>query len=113
VLLRVMIGGAHDPEAVTLNDETLLRLVRSDLRTTMGIDAEPVLKRVYRHSGGIAQYTVGHQQRLDRIHERLGRLPGLWVAGSSYYGVSMNLCIAKAGEQAEEILRFVKGPPAT
>ena len=109
VLLRVMIGGAHDPEAVTLDDETLLGLVRSDLRTTMGIDADPVLTRVYRHSGGIAQYTVGHRVRLDAIHERLARSPGLWVAGSSYYGVSMNLCIAKAGEQAGEILRYVKG----
>jgi oxygen-dependent protoporphyrinogen oxidase len=109
VLLRVMIGGAHDPEAVTLDDETLLGTVRSDLRTTMGIDADPVLTQVYRHPGGIAQYTVGHQQRLDSIHERLARLPGLWVAGSSYYGVSLNLCIAKAGEQVDEILRYVKG----
>ena len=103
-----MIGGAHDPEAVTLDDESLLGLVRSDLRTTMGIDADPVLTRVYRHSGGIAQYTVGHRVRLDAIHERLARSPGLWVAGSSYYGVSMNLCIAKAGEQAGEILRYLE-----
>ncbi len=109
VLLRVMIGGAHDPEAVTLDDETLLGIVRSDLRTTMGIDADPVLTRIYRHPGGIAQYTIGHQQRLDTVHRKLERLPGLWVAGSSYYGVSMNLCIAKAGEQAGEILQFVKG----
>jgi oxygen-dependent protoporphyrinogen oxidase len=107
VLLRVMIGGAHDPRAVTLDDDTLLGIVRKDLRTTMGIDAEPVLARIYRHPNGIAQYTVGHQQRLDTIHGRLERLPGLWVTGSSYYGVSMNACIARAGEQAEEILRYL------
>ncbi|MCH7776384.1 MAG: protoporphyrinogen oxidase [Gemmatimonadetes bacterium] len=107
VLLRVMIGGAHDPQAVTLDDHTLLGIVRKDLRTTMGIDAEPVLARIYRHPNGIAQYTVGHQQRLDTIHQRLERLPGLWVTGSSYYGVSMNACIARAGEQAEEILRYL------
>ncbi len=107
VLLRVMIGGAHDPQAVTLDDHTLLGIVRKDLRTTMGIDAEPVLARIYRHSNGIAQYTVGHQQRLDTIHQRLERLPSLWVTGSSYYGVSMNACIARAGEQAEEILRYL------
>ena len=107
VLLRVMIGGAHDPQAVTLDDDTLLGIVRKDLRTTMGIDAEPVLGRIYRHPNGIAQYTVGHQQRLDTIHQRLERLPGLWVTGSSYYGVSMNACIARAGEQAEEILRYL------
>jgi len=108
VLLRVMIGGAHDPQAVTLDDDTLLGIVRRDLRTTMGIDAEPVLARIYRHPNGIAQYTVGHQQRLDTIHQRLERLPGLWVTGSSYYGVSMNACITRAGEQAEEILRYLR-----
>jgi oxygen-dependent protoporphyrinogen oxidase len=103
-----MIGGAHDPQAVTLDDDTLLGIVRKDLRTTMGIDAEPVLARIYRHPNGIAQYTVGHQQRLDTIHQRLERLPGLWVTGSSYYGISMNACIAKAGEQAEEILQYLR-----
>lgn len=107
VLLRVMIGGAHDPQAVTLDDDTLLGIVRKDLHTTMRIDAEPVLARIYRHPNGIAQYTVGHQQRLDTIHQRLERLPGLWVTGSSYYGVSMNACIARAGEQAEEILGYL------
>ena len=107
VLLRVMIGGAHDPEAVTLDDETLLGIVMRDLRTTMDIDAEPVLTRVYRHPNGIAQYTVGHQRRLDVIHRRLEQLPGLWLTGSAYYGISMNACIAKAGEQVEEIFRYL------
>jgi oxygen-dependent protoporphyrinogen oxidase len=73
----------------------------------MGIDAEPVLTRVYRHPNGIAQYTVGHQQRLEVIHRRLEQLPGLWVTGSAYYGISMNACIAKAREQADEILPYL------
>jgi oxygen-dependent protoporphyrinogen oxidase len=107
VLLRVMIGGAHDPEAVDLDDETLLDAVRSDLKTTMGIDADPLLAHNYRHPNGIAQYTVGHRQRLDTIHRRLQAMPGLWVSGSSYYGISMNACIAKAGEQGEEVLRYL------
>lgn len=108
VLLRVMIGGAHDPEAANLDGQTLLDAVRSDLRTTMGIAADPLLTRIYRHPSGIAQYTVGHQQRLDTIHRRIEAMPGLWVSGSSYYGISMNACVAKAGEQAEEVLRYLQ-----
>jgi oxygen-dependent protoporphyrinogen oxidase len=103
-LMRVMIGGAHDPEAVELSDDELMGIVMDDLRAVMGLTAEPILTRIYRHPLGIGQYTVGHQARLDRIHSRLAVLPGLWVAGSSYYGISMNLCIQKAGEQAGEIL---------
>jgi oxygen-dependent protoporphyrinogen oxidase len=73
----------------------------------MGIDAPPELVRVYRWPLGIGQYHVGHQDRLDRIHHRLAGNPGLWVAGSSYYGVSMNACIEKADEQADEILEYL------
>jgi protoporphyrinogen/coproporphyrinogen III oxidase len=102
-----MIGGAHDPEAVDLDEGELLAIVRADLERAMGLRADPVLSRVYRWPLGIAQYTVGHQDRLDRILDRLGAHPGLWVAGSSYYGISMNACFEKAPIQASEILRFL------
>jgi oxygen-dependent protoporphyrinogen oxidase len=84
-----------------------VRQVLDDLEETMGLTAGPLFTRVYRWKLGIGQYTVGHQERLDRIHARLGQSPGLWVAGSSFYGISMNACIEKAGEQAEEILRYL------
>jgi len=108
VLLRAMIGGAHDPEAVSLSDQELLDQVRSDLHLAMKLEAEPLFTRIYRWRMGIGQYTVGHQERLDRIHRALARTPGLWVAGSSFYGISMNACIEKAGEQAGEILAHLK-----
>lgn len=106
-LLRAMIGGAHDPEAVELDDATLLATVRRDLETTMGLTAAPIRTSIFRHPLGIGQYLVGHQQILDTIHQRLEALPGLWLAGSSYYGVAMNACIAKAGEQVEEVLAWL------
>jgi protoporphyrinogen/coproporphyrinogen III oxidase len=108
VLMRAMIGGAHDPDAVSAPEGQLLEQVGRDLETIMGLNAEPVLSRVYRWPLGIAQYRVGHQQRLDRIHARLARYPGLWVAGSSFYGVSMNACFEKAPIQAAEILEFLE-----
>jgi protoporphyrinogen/coproporphyrinogen III oxidase len=108
VLLRVMIGGAHDPEAVAMDGDALLDQVASDLRTTMGLHAEAILTRVYRWPLGIAQYRVGHQKRLDRIHARLADHPGLLVAGSSFYGISMNACFEKAHGQADEILALLR-----
>jgi len=107
VLLRAMIGGAHDPEAVTLSEEEILERVRSDLRLAMKVEADPLFARIYRWRLGIGQYTVGHLDRLRRIHVALARTPGLWVAGSSFYGISMNSCIEKAGDQAQEVLAFL------
>ena len=111
VLVRCMIGGAHDPAAVTDPEEVLLQQCRTDLEDAMGITAEPELTRVYRWPLGIGQYTVGHQDRLDTIHARLAEHPGLWVAGSSYYGVAMNACIEKAWTQADEIVGHLTGQP--
>ncbi|MEZ4648661.1 MAG: protoporphyrinogen oxidase [Candidatus Eisenbacteria bacterium] len=110
VLLRAMIGGAHDPCAVDLSDDGLLREVRRDLEVAMGLRAEPIRTWVFRHRLGIAQYDVGHSARLGRIHEALGAFPGLWLAGSSYYGVAMNACIENAGKQAEAIVQYLRQP---
>ena len=109
VLVRAMIGGAHDPDAVEESEEALLTQVREDLRNTMGLTTPPLFARVYRWPLGIGQYTVGHEDRLNRIHSRLESHAGLWVAGSSFYGISMNACIEKSGEQAGEILSFLAG----
>lgn len=110
VLLRVMIGGAHDPGAVDLDDGALLATVRADLARTMALDAEPCFVRIYRHPRGIAQYEPGHQARLAGIEDRLRRLGGLRLAGSSYRGVSMNSCVEDAERQAAEIVEDLGAP---
>ena len=109
VLLRCMIGGAHYPAAADADATELLAIVRRDLASTMGLTAAPELTRTYRWPGGIPQYTIGHRERLERIEAGLRNLPGLRVAGSSYYGVSMNACIGAAPGQAEEVLQYLRG----
>lgn len=95
-LMRVMIGGATDPEAVDLPEAELIRIVRDDLERTMGVRVAPEFVRVIRHSRGIPQYTAGHVGRLNRIDTLVKSHPGLFLAGNSYHGVSINSCIAEA-----------------
>jgi oxygen-dependent protoporphyrinogen oxidase len=98
VLVRAMIGGAQDPEAVSLSDQELLAITSRDLELSMGIRATPGLVRIYRHPLGIPQYLVGHADRLARIDERLKALPGVALAGNSYRGVAVNNCAKEAKE---------------
>ncbi len=105
VLLRAMIGGAHDPQACEEDEQVLVQEVRRDLERTMGLEAEPLFTRTYRWPKGIGQYGVGHGDRMESIHRRLAAYSNLWMAGSSFYGISMNACIEKAGTQAAEILK--------
>jgi oxygen-dependent protoporphyrinogen oxidase len=104
VLLRAMIGGALDPEAIRLSDAELLAAVRTDLRRAMGLAAEPERVWLWRHELGISQYTVGHSDRLAAIDRALARLPGLHLAGQSYHGIAMNAAIEHAGKLAAAIV---------
>lgn len=107
-LLRVMIGGARDREAVTLDDAALLDIVRNDLARTMGIRTAPEFVRIIRHARGIPQYVKGHRARLHQIDTLLQAHPGLYLAGNAYRGVSINACIAEADGIAEAVLRRVR-----
>jgi oxygen-dependent protoporphyrinogen oxidase len=102
-LVRVMIGGATDPGAVDLTDAELIATVRVDLERTMGLRVEPEMVHLVRHWRGIPQYTIGHQARLDRIEAAVAAYPGLFLAGNSYRGVSVNACIEDASRIAGRI----------
>jgi protoporphyrinogen/coproporphyrinogen III oxidase len=111
-LMRVMIGGATDREAVDLDDPQLMAIVRADLQTTMGIRVIPEFWHVFRHRRGIAQYTIGHATRLARIESRLRDHPGLFLAGNSYRGVSINACIEDAPAVARQVAIHLQRTPA-
>ena len=111
-LLRVMIGGACDPDAVALDDGELLSAVRRDLAQTMGLSCAPEFTRIIRHRRGIPQYVKGHLGRLRRIDTLLGVHPGLFLAGNSYRGVSLNACVSEAEPIAERVLRQIAESPA-
>ncbi len=104
VLLRTMVGGAHDPEAIELSDEALLEVVAHDLQTTMGIAAEPSMYRIYRYRDGIPQYEPGHTGRLERIRACLSAHPGLFISGNAYGGIAVNHCVKEAPGVADAVL---------
>ena len=107
-LLRVFIGGAHDPGAVALDDQSLVDVVRGDLDRVLGIAAAPVLTRVHRWPQAGAQHTVGHVARVDEIARRLSG-HGLFVAGSGFRSVGIPDCVADARRVAGDAEAHVRG----
>lgn len=94
VLLRAFVGGAHDPEAVELDDDRLVDLVAGELAGLLGIAGEPMLTRVHRWRDAGAQHNVGQIARVADIESRLAAYPGLFVAGSGFRSVGIPDCIA-------------------
>ncbi|MEO8391946.1 MAG: protoporphyrinogen oxidase [Chloroflexota bacterium] len=106
VLLRVFFGGSRSPATMALSDDDLLALVRAELKAILGIEAAPLLQRIYRWWNANPQYDVGH---LDRIEELEARLPnGLYVTGSAYRGVGLPDCIQQAQQNAQKIINQLK-----
>ena len=110
-LLRVMIGGARDPEAASLGDADLLQIVRDDLARTMNVSAVPELVRVIRHPRGIPQYVKGHLARLHQIDVLLKPTRASSSPGTRIEGVSINSCIADAGPVADAALEGARSDP--
>jgi protoporphyrinogen/coproporphyrinogen III oxidase len=53
---------------------------------------------VYRWPLSMAQYTVGHQDRIAAIESRLRENRGLHLVGNAYYGIGIPDCI-RLGKQ--------------
>jgi oxygen-dependent protoporphyrinogen oxidase len=103
VLVRVFLGGEHDPDVVDLPDGEMIATVRRDLQRVMGIAADPVLARVFRWRRAGAQHTVGHLQRVGEIERRLRAHGRIYVAGSGFRSVGIPDCIADARRIAATI----------
>jgi oxygen-dependent protoporphyrinogen oxidase len=85
VLLRAFMGGALHPDMMEHN-------------TTA-----PHFAMVHRWPESMAQYDVGHLQRVGAIRRRLGDHNGLQLAGNGFEGVGIPDCV-RAGERAAEEL---------
>ena len=103
-LLRCFIGGAHADEVWQLSDSEVVGLVREDLQEILRVRVEPVFARVYKWKAAMAQYGVGHLDRLERIERLRRQLPGLALAGNGYRGIGVPDCIRSGSEAAGEVL---------
>ena len=106
-LVRCFLGGSRDEAILRASPEEVLAVVRRELREIIGLSADPLFARVYQWKGAMAQYGVGHLERLNRIEGLLGRLPGLFLAGNGYRGIGVPDCVHSGVIGANGVLTFV------
>lgn len=94
VLMRVFIGGALDPQAVHLGDQSLVDVALREVGDLLGVRGAPLLVQVDRWDSAMPQYHLGHAGRVARIFAALGRHRGLALAGAAYTGVGIPQVIA-------------------
>jgi protoporphyrinogen/coproporphyrinogen III oxidase len=106
-LLRCFVGGARNEQILQTPDEELTRIIREELQQIIGLKADPLFTRVYRWKGAMAQYGVGHLERLKRIETLLQQLPGLTLAGNGYRGIGVPDCVRSGNDAANKALLAV------
>ncbi|MGW8313274.1 MAG: protoporphyrinogen oxidase [Desulfuromonadales bacterium] len=111
VLLRSMMGGATNPEAIELSDAEVRKRTMAELQKIMGIVAEPDFIRIFRHHRAIPQYVVGHAARLVAIEQRLKKHPGLILTGNAFFGVGLNDCVNAANRAAAQVVSGLRHLP--
>jgi oxygen-dependent protoporphyrinogen oxidase len=103
-LLRCFLGGSRDEGAIDLSEEELVRFVREELRQILGLSANPLFTRVYKWKHAMAQYNVGHLERLERIERLRHNLPGLALCGNGYRGIGVPDCVRSGKEAVTSLL---------
>jgi oxygen-dependent protoporphyrinogen oxidase len=103
-LLRCFFAGSTAESIWQLSDDAIVAVVRNELQQILGLRSEPLFASVCRWKSAMAQYGVGHLERLDRIERLRQKLPKLALAGNGYRGIGVPDCIRSGQEAAKQIL---------
>jgi protoporphyrinogen/coproporphyrinogen III oxidase len=103
-LLRCFFAGNNAEGVWPLADSQIIGIVRNELQQILGLRAEPLFARVYKWKSAMAQYGVGHLERLDRIERHRQQLPGLALAGNAYRGIGVPDCVRSGRDAAKALV---------
>jgi len=104
-LLRCFFAGANADAIGQQSDTEITNIVREELRQILGLRFAPLFTRIYRWRSAMAQYSVGHLDRLDRIEQLCRQLPGLALAGNGYRGIGIPDCVRSGMDAVNRVLR--------
>ncbi len=101
-LLRCFLGGSRDPDVLQLSNNEIILKVRQELRAILGLDTPPLFSQISRWPSAMAQYNVGHEDRIKRIMGLIQKYPRVYLAGNAYSGIGLSDCI-RTGRQAAQL----------
>jgi len=117
-VLRAFLGGVKNEALLTQPDAALIALARRELSEILGARTldpavEPENTQVTRWHRAMAQYSVGHKERMARIRARVAALHGLRLAGNAYDGIGIPDCIRLGRQAARELAALGAKTPAS
>ena len=108
-VLRAFLGGVRNAALLSEPDSTLITIAQRELAEILGpkvipAGTQPELARITRWPRAMAQYAVGHPQRVAEIRTRTAQHPNLYLAGNAYDGIGISDCIRLGRKAAQQII---------
>ena len=104
-LFRLFFSG-ETPAVAGLAEEEIVRAAKTELNEMLGIEAQPVHAEVFRWMNASPKAEVGHLELVQLILEQLPA--GIFLAGSSYHGMTVSECIGQGYDTAEFCLQYLE-----
>ncbi|TYS91398.1 protoporphyrinogen oxidase [Rossellomorea aquimaris] len=111
LLLRLFYKSTnpHYNELKEYSKSELVSTALEDIRKSIGIDCDPVSAEVTNWKDLMPNYHLEHGQSVQSLDNNLANeLPGVKLAGSSYYGVGIGACIQNGKKTAEWIVDYLE-----
>jgi oxygen-dependent protoporphyrinogen oxidase len=105
-LLRCFFAGPTAENNWPLSDDAIIANVRDELQEILGLRSMPLFARIYKWKSAMAQYGLGHLDRLNRIDRLRQQFPGLLLAGNGYRGIGIPDCIRSGREAAKQAIEM-------
>lgn len=87
-----------------LSEDELTQIALEDIRKSLKLTGEPKVVEVTKWNDLMPNYHLEHGQAVKSLEEKMSKLlPNVLLAGCSYYGVGIGLCIKNGKETAELI----------
>jgi protoporphyrinogen/coproporphyrinogen III oxidase len=104
IALRCFFGSVGNEGVLDQSNDSLVGTAREELGRIIRLTAEPIHNFVARWDRAMAQYVIGHGERLKEIQARAAAIPGLYLAGNAYTGIGIPDCIRTGREAAKNII---------
>ncbi|CEA03687.1 Protoporphyrinogen oxidase [Metalysinibacillus saudimassiliensis] len=95
---------ARYEELQAMTEEELAAVGIADVKSSLGIDAEPSVVNITKWTNQMPRYDLAHREALQGLEQKMAeQYPTIYLAGCSYYGVGIGACIQNGKTIGEKV----------
>jgi oxygen-dependent protoporphyrinogen oxidase len=103
VLISCFLGGSRMPQVGVWSDEVIVQQVVKDLSPLLGITGAPIFHKVQKWPHAIAQYHLGHLEKVSHIRQALAEdCPSVLTRANWHEGISIPDVVANTERFARQ-----------